>query len=135
MYIPDIATKFKKDGHSYRVTHWLKAVPVKFKKYTGKHAEILNDIYTKIFNEKHPNWKEEYRLEYCKRSDATHVEGVGVCGCIVAIESPDVEFTGVYVAWDNKTIDEARARAENFEWLNDAQMGRATYVMGEQHTK
>ena len=133
-YIPDVATKFKKGSSSFRVTHWLKAVPLVYKPYNGKGAEFMNDILHRLFLDAHPNWKTEYKLVYCSRDDATHVEGVGVAGCIVAVDSPDVIFTGVYVGWDEEQIDEARKQANNYEWLNDSPVNN-TYVIGKQHTE
>ena len=115
---PDIDTKFNiKDSSSfngyarYRVTGWLKAVPLRYEKYIGKGeagAEIIDEILSECFYEEHPDWNHEYKLVHCTRNEATHVEGYGVCGIIVAINDERVNFEHIYVNWSEEIINERR---------------------------
>jgi hypothetical protein len=121
--IPDVATRIidkkNKDGmrrnYTYRVTSWLKAVP---RRPISNPSNVAEEIIIELFEEWHPNWKYEYKLEWCVREEATHVCGAGISGCIADLSDTDQwEFTNEYVNWSKETIDERRESANNMVGL------------------
>jgi hypothetical protein len=97
--------------YSFRVTHWLKEVPLKMPEVDPD----LGDLYIEYFLEDHPDWMIKHRMVYCTQEEATHVSGYGVSGNISRIS--DINLSNEYVPWSDERIKEERERATG--WVGE----------------
>ena len=81
-------------GQTFRVTGFTKASPASeiAKKYKVVHIDDEGCIHT-----------------FCKREEATHICGAGICGCLENIDN--VKFLRI-VDWDSKLIEEEKRNWE-----------------------
>jgi len=102
MRIPEICDKITYNNSKYRVDGYLQQYdPIAEMEADPDCCKITYDIVSKMIQKEKESGQYRERYRWCKKEDATHVTGSGICGCIAPID--EVEITGK-VEWSEESI-------------------------------